>query len=256
MVDIVFPGDTNHHGTLFGGIGLAHMDKVAFIVASRFARIDFVTASCERIDFEAPARLGEIVELTGRVIRAGTRSLAAQVELVAEAPLTGARRRCGRGVFNMVAVPAAAAPAWRMPTLDDRQPAPPPELRMVGLVFPEHTSHYGSLYGGNALTAMAKAAFVAATRHCRKPVVLASARHVDLEGQVRSGELIEAIPRIAAVGRSSLTVYVALWAEDLRTGDRRLCGTGTYVMVAVTAEHRPVALDWQPPLADAAVPVR
>ncbi|MGO4386789.1 acyl-CoA thioesterase [Microvirga sp. 2YAF29] len=67
LIDIVFPGDTNHHGTLFGGIGLAHMDKVAFIAASRHAHVDFVTASCERIDFEAPAHMGEIVELTGRI---------------------------------------------------------------------------------------------------------------------------------------------------------------------------------------------
>ena len=31
LIDIVFPGDTNHHGTLFGGVALAHMDKVAFL---------------------------------------------------------------------------------------------------------------------------------------------------------------------------------------------------------------------------------
>ncbi len=29
LIDMVFPGDANHHGTLFGGIALAHMDKVA-----------------------------------------------------------------------------------------------------------------------------------------------------------------------------------------------------------------------------------
>ena len=45
LVDIVFPGDTNHHGTLFGGVGLSQMDKVAFITAARHAPVDFVTAS-------------------------------------------------------------------------------------------------------------------------------------------------------------------------------------------------------------------
>lgn len=38
LIDMVFPGDTNHHGTLFGGVALAHMDKVAFIAASRHGR--------------------------------------------------------------------------------------------------------------------------------------------------------------------------------------------------------------------------
>lgn len=35
LIDMVFPGDANHHGTLFGGVALAHMDKVAFLAASR-----------------------------------------------------------------------------------------------------------------------------------------------------------------------------------------------------------------------------
>ena len=43
LIDMVFPGDTNHHGTLFGGVALAHMDKVAFLAASRHGRAPFVT---------------------------------------------------------------------------------------------------------------------------------------------------------------------------------------------------------------------
>lgn len=51
LIDMVFPGDTNHHGTLFGGVALAHMDKVAFLAASRHGRAPFVTAASQRIDF-------------------------------------------------------------------------------------------------------------------------------------------------------------------------------------------------------------
>ena len=29
LIDLVFPGDTNHHGTLFGGAGFALMDRIA-----------------------------------------------------------------------------------------------------------------------------------------------------------------------------------------------------------------------------------
>jgi acyl-CoA hydrolase len=69
LIDMVFPEDANHHGTLFGGVGLAHLDKVAFLADSRHARRTVVTAGCERIDFAAPALIGEMVEVTGRVIR-------------------------------------------------------------------------------------------------------------------------------------------------------------------------------------------
>lgn len=244
LVDIVFPGDTNHHGTLFGGVGLAQMDKVAFIAASRHAHVDFVTASCERIDFIASAQLGEIVELTGCVTRVGRRSLSVTVELVAEALLSGERRLCARGVFNMVTSEnGAAACGGRLPPL-------PPEdaahedvpFSMVEMVFPEQTSHYGSLYGGNALAAMSKAAFVAATRHCRKTVVMASSRRVDFESQIQTGAMIEIVPNITQVGSTSMTVEALLWAENLQSGRRRRCGRGHFVMVALDASLRPVRL--------------
>jgi acyl-CoA hydrolase len=240
LIDIVFPGDTNHHGTLFGGTGLAHMDKVAFIAASRHANVDFVTASCERIDFEAPAHMGEIVELTGRVVRAGRRSLGVEVEMVAEALLTGERRRCSLGTFNMVAV--NIGDGFTMPFLPEECQPQDDALRMVEMVFPDQTSHYGSLYGGNALAAMAKAAFVAATRHSRQSMVLAGSRRTDFRSQVRNGELIELVPKVATTGRTSITVEVNLWAENLRSGDRRCCGQGEYTLVAVDDDHRATAL--------------
>ena len=104
LIDMVFPGDTNHHGTLFGGVALAHMDKVAFLAASRHGRAPFVTAASEQIDFTAPALKGELIEATGRIVRAGTRSVDVEVELTAEALLSGARRLCTRGMFTLVAV--------------------------------------------------------------------------------------------------------------------------------------------------------
>ena len=45
LIEMVFPQQTNHYGTLFGGQALALMDKAAFVVASRYARRTVVTAS-------------------------------------------------------------------------------------------------------------------------------------------------------------------------------------------------------------------
>lgn len=209
------------------------MDKVAFIAAARHAHVDFVTASCERIDFKAPANLGDIVELSGRVSRVGRRSLSAEVEMIAEAPLSGERRLCARGTFNMVAVGDGVRKCGRLPPLPQAPALPDGELRMAELVFPGETSHYGSLYGGNALAGMAKSAFVVATRHCRKAVVLASSHRVDLVSQVQEGEVVELTPRLVQAGRRSMTIEVGLWAENLQSGARRTCGHGTFIMVAL-----------------------
>src|SRR5262249_53757574 len=137
--------------TLFGGVGLAQMDKLAFIAASRHGRVDFVTASCEHIDFRAPAYLGEIIELSGRVSRIGRRSLSVEVDLMAESLLSGERRHCSRGIFNMVAMVDKNDSAFRLPDIpgNEEEELPDGSLRMVEVVFPERTSHYGSLYGGD-----------------------------------------------------------------------------------------------------------
>jgi acyl-CoA hydrolase len=244
LVDIVFPGDTNHHGTLFGGVGLAHMDKVAFIAASRHAPVDFVTASCERIDFAEPARVGDIIEFSGRVVRVGRRSLAAEVTMTAEAPLTGERRSCGRGLFTMVAVgDTPTQPDWCLPPPHTTDPASIGDRTcMVDLVFPEQTSHYGSLYGGNALAFMAKAAFVEATRRSRRSVVMVAAEKADFACQIQKGEVIEVSPRVIEIGRSSMKIVVELAAEDLRASTRRRCGVAMFTMVALDARQRPTPI--------------
>ncbi|HVJ88444.1 MAG TPA: acyl-CoA thioesterase, partial [Labilithrix sp.] len=88
LIEMVFPEQTNHYGTLFGGQALALMDKAAFIVASRYARRTVVTASSERVDFHVPVRQGQLVELVARVVATGNTSLSVEVELFAEDLLT------------------------------------------------------------------------------------------------------------------------------------------------------------------------
>ena len=236
MADVVFPGDTNHHGTLFGGIGLAQMDKVAFIAAARHGRVDFVTASCEHIDFEAPVHVGDIVELVGKIVRVGRRSLSVEVDMIAEETLSGERRQCSRGVFNMVAVgPHLARIGGVLPPLVQiSEPDPEQTTAMAEIVFPEKTSHYGSLYGGNALAAMGKAAFIAASRHSRRTVVLAGTHRVDFTSQIQNGEVMITVPRIIGTGGRSIRVVVELWAENLHADERRLCGSGSFTMVALS----------------------
>lgn len=253
LTDIVFPGDANHHGTLFGGIALARMDKAAFIAASRHAPVDFVTASCESIDFVNPAHVGDIVEVTAHVVRVNNRSLGVQAELMAESPLSGEQRQCSLGIFNMVAVGCGAwSVAEPLPSLEPAAGVTgAKEMCDFDIVFPDQTSHYGSLYGGDAFALMGKAAFVQATRRSRRAVVLASTRHVTFFSQVHTGEIVELRSSLAVVGRRSITVAVELWAEDPRERNRRRCGTGEFVMVAVGADHRPVDVTPTPPLANA-----
>ncbi|MEJ1962685.1 MAG: acyl-CoA thioesterase [Gammaproteobacteria bacterium] len=110
IAEIVFPGETNHYGTLFGGRALALMDKAAFIVASRFTRRAVVTACSERADFHAPVHQGELVEIIARLVTTGRTSVTVEVDLVAENLLSGERRLATRGRFVLVAVDEQGRP--------------------------------------------------------------------------------------------------------------------------------------------------
>ncbi|MET0794788.1 MAG: acyl-CoA thioesterase [Polyangiaceae bacterium] len=112
------------------------------------------------------------------------------------------------------------------------------EARMIEMVFPEQTNHLGTLFGGQALAMMDKAAFIAASRYARRAVVTASSERVDFHVPVRQGQLVELLARVVATGNTSLTVEVKLFSEDLLTGERKLCTQGRFVLVAVDAEGR------------------
>jgi acyl-CoA hydrolase len=250
LIDIVFPGDTNHHGTLFGGTGLALMDRVAFIAAARFGRTPFVTASCERIDFRQPARIGHIVEFTAKPVKAGRRSLTVEVEMTAETIVGRQRHTCTRGLFHMVAVPEGEdAARYTLPELlAETAPEPSDVVTMVEIVFPDQANSVGRMFGGEAIAYMTKAAFVAASRHCGKLVVLASSERIDFARPIEIGEIVEAQARVERVGRSSMSIETTLWSENLLTGERHVTATGHFNMVAVDGDHRPVSIRGDAPL--------
>jgi acyl-CoA hydrolase len=240
--DLVFPEQTNHQGSYFGGAALAEMDKVAFLIAARHARRPFVTASCDRIDFRNPAYVGNLIELTGQVRMVGRHSMVVDVELAAEDMKTGERRICTRGAFTMVAADRKTNPR-RLPPAPDEKPDFAPSdagsARTLQLVFPGDTNHLGQLFGGAAMSLMGKAAYIAAARHCRQDVGMAASDKIDFIAPTQEGEMLDVSAHVASVGTSSMRVAVRAEAEDLMSGDRRLVGEAEYVMVALDASARP-----------------
>ncbi|MEM7411183.1 MAG: acyl-CoA thioesterase [Myxococcota bacterium] len=104
LVEIVYPEDTNSQGTLFGGHALSLMDRLAFIVASRYTRLPVVTACSEKVEFRAPVKQGELIELEGTVVHTGRTSLRVRIDMFREDLLTADRSLCTTGEFVMVAV--------------------------------------------------------------------------------------------------------------------------------------------------------
>jgi len=114
------------------------------------------------------------------------------------------------------------------------------EVRLVEIVFPDHCNHLGTLFGGQALAWMDKAAFLAASRHAGCTVVTARSDRIDFAAPVRLGEIVEVFARVQSVGRSSITVRVSLRRESIPGGGQVAATSGEFVMIAVDAQGRPV----------------
>jgi acyl-CoA hydrolase len=100
----VFPNNTNHYDTLFGGTALSMMDEVAFIAATRFTRLRCVTVSSDRIDFTHPIPAGTIIELVGTVVEVGNTSMKVQVDIFVEQMYKPGREKAVSGRFTFVAL--------------------------------------------------------------------------------------------------------------------------------------------------------
>ncbi|MWC28209.1 acyl-CoA thioesterase [Paenibacillus sp. MMS18-CY102] len=104
ITDIVFPSDTNHLGTMFGGKVMEYMDKVAAISAMRHSRCPVVTASTDHIDFVEPIRLGEVITVESFVTWTHRSSMEVYVSAQSENLRTGHKVTSATAFFIFVAL--------------------------------------------------------------------------------------------------------------------------------------------------------
>lgn len=82
--NIVLPGDTNAHDTMFGGLLMKHIDETAAISARRHCRGSVVTASNDGVHFHRPIQRDDIVSLESYVCSVGRTSMEIFVKILTE----------------------------------------------------------------------------------------------------------------------------------------------------------------------------
>ena len=103
-VQQVMPGDTNVLGTVFGGKVMEWIDIAGAVSAMRHVRRPVVTASFDRVDFHAPARIGHFLILQARVNYTGRTSMEVEVTVNAEDPMTGDKFLTTNALITFVAI--------------------------------------------------------------------------------------------------------------------------------------------------------
>lgn len=110
MLELVFPKDSNNHGTAFGGFVLSLMDKAASMAAVRHAKAPVVTARMDAVDFHVPIRVGDALALEARVVRVGRTSMTVNVQVFREVLSTGEQELATSGTFIFVAIDSDGRP--------------------------------------------------------------------------------------------------------------------------------------------------
>ncbi len=107
------------------------------------------------------------------------------------------------------------------------------------VMMPAYANHYGSVHGGTILKLVDEAAFVAATKHARKNVVVASMDHIDFKHPVHIGDLLTLSASIYHVGRTSMDVEVEIITEKIKQGTKLNIGFAYLTMVALNEKGMP-----------------
>jgi len=110
-IEIVFPEDSNHFQSLFGGRLLAWMDKASYYAAFRYSGFPAVTASVESLDFSHSPKVGDVLDIIARVIHTGRSSMVIKVDVFCQDVYHAqAKVLANTGFFNFVAKNAEGTP--------------------------------------------------------------------------------------------------------------------------------------------------
>lgn len=106
-------------------------------------------------------------------------------------------------------------------------------VQMTEIVLPNDANPLGNMLGGRVLHYIDMAAAVAAIRHAGRPCVTAAFDSVNFLTPIHVGEACLLTAKVTWAGRTSLEVYVEVFAENMISGERRHTTTAFTTFVAV-----------------------
>ncbi len=111
MAQMMQPMHANIAGNVHGGTIMKMIDEAAAVIAIRHAHRNVVTASIDRLDFHAPAYVGNLVVLKAALNYVGRSSMEVGVRVEAEDLKYGTVRHCASAYLTFVALDEAGRPA-------------------------------------------------------------------------------------------------------------------------------------------------
>lgn len=121
--EVVCPNDTNPMHILKGGRLVEWMDIAAAVCAQTHAGTICVTASINKVDFMAAAKVGDIITISAKITRAFNTSMEIFVQAFARKVVAGKKYLISEAYFIFVALDAKgkAAPVIELKPITDME---------------------------------------------------------------------------------------------------------------------------------------
>jgi len=107
---IPMPCDTNFNGDIFGGWVISQMDLAGVSLCSKLSFGRYVTISIDKMVFKKPIKVGDIIEIMGKINKIGNTSISIDIEVQTTNMETGIKQKVTEGLFKYVKIDKNQAP--------------------------------------------------------------------------------------------------------------------------------------------------
>ena len=108
---------------------------------------------------------------------------------------------------------------------------------MTEMGMPNDTNPMGNLMGGNLLRWMDIIGGICAGKHCERHVVTASVDNVSFTKPIRLGDVVTLEATVTRAFRTSVEIYVEVFASDIKGGNSRRSNHAYYTFVGLDEEN-------------------
>ena len=271
------PTDAGYSGNVSGGSVLEWIDKAGYACAVGWSGHYCVTAYVGDVHFTRPVRIGELVEVSARIVHTGRSSMHIFVTVYSADPKDRVFTEATRCLTIFVAVDSSGrpvpVPAWQPSSAEDAQrqaaaiervqvradieaamkvqtysdagTAPRTTLRF--LAAPTDVNWGGKVHGGTVMRWIDEAAYVCAVGWSGTESVAVYAGGVRFYRPLLIGSIVETEARLVHTGRTSMHVSVHVRSGDPKTHELDLTTHCLIVFVALDESRRPAPVArWEP----------
>ena len=121
IAQLMQPEHANNLGNVHGGWVMKLVDEAGALACMRHAQRRVVTVAIDSMVFRQPIRIGDLVILNAELAYVGRTSMEAEVQVVAENPITGERTHTNTAYLVYVGLDDAGNPAPVPPLLAETE---------------------------------------------------------------------------------------------------------------------------------------